>query len=153
HLLHDLRPEDDARHTRRPHPLRRHRRLRRLVHPVPALPDERRHLFAGHLLAARPDHRPRPEGLPLRMDAAPPTPQPSNPATLSRRHPMSRRHALTVTFVGAFVIALAAPRAFAFCGFYVAKGDAKLFNHASQVAIVRDGDRTVMTMANDFQGD
>jgi hypothetical protein len=65
---------------------------------------------------------------------------------------MSRRHALAVTFVAAFAI-VAAPQAFAFCGFYVAKGDAKLFNHASQVAIVRDEDRTVMTMANDFQGD
>src|SRR5215468_3129764 len=62
---------------------------------------------------------------------------------------MKNRHALAL----AFVLALTAPRAFAFCGFYVAKGDAKLFNHASQVAIVRDEDRTVMTMANDFQGD
>jgi len=51
------------------------------------------------------------------------------------------------------VILLTTTRAHAFCGFYVAKGDAKLFNRASQVAIVRDGDRTVMTMANDFQGD
>src|SRR4029079_5704719 len=42
--------------------------------------------------------------------------------------------------------------AFGFCGFYVAKGDAKLFNEASQVVLVRDGDRTVMTMANDFKG-
>src|SRR3954465_13931480 len=41
----------------------------------------------------------------------------------------------------------------AFCGFYVAKADSKLFNKASQVVLVRDGDRTVMTMANDFQGD
>src|ERR671912_1358929 len=40
-----------------------------------------------------------------------------------------------------------------FCGFYVAKADTKLFNKASQVVLVRDGDRTVMTMVNDFQGD
>ena len=46
----------------------------------------------------------------------------------------------------------AAAQAHAFCGFYVAKGDTKIFNRASQVVIVRDGDRTVMTMANDFQG-
>lgn len=39
-----------------------------------------------------------------------------------------------------------------FCGFYVAKADAKLFNRASQVAIVRHEDKTVLTMANDFQG-
>jgi len=41
----------------------------------------------------------------------------------------------------------------AFCGFYVASGDARLFNHRSQVALVRDGDRTVMTMASDYEGD
>ena len=41
----------------------------------------------------------------------------------------------------------------AFCGFYVAKADTKLFNQASQVVLVRDGNRTVITMANDFDGD
>lgn len=41
----------------------------------------------------------------------------------------------------------------AFCGFYVAKADAKLFNQASKVVIARDGERTVLTMANDFKGD
>jgi hypothetical protein len=46
----------------------------------------------------------------------------------------------------------AAERAQAFCGFYVAKADTKLFNQASSVALVRDGDETVMTMANDYQG-
>ena len=45
-----------------------------------------------------------------------------------------------------------APSAWAFCGFYVAKADTKLYNKASQVVIARDGDRTVLTMANDFQG-
>jgi len=43
--------------------------------------------------------------------------------------------------------------AFAFCGFYVAKADTRLFNKASQVALVRLDDKTVMTMANDFRGD
>ncbi|WGV24423.1 DUF2330 domain-containing protein [Halotia branconii] len=46
-----------------------------------------------------------------------------------------------------------APAAWAFCGFYVAKADTKLYNQASQVIIARDGDRTVLTMANDFQGE
>ena len=41
----------------------------------------------------------------------------------------------------------------AFCGFYVARADTSLFNKASQVVLVRDEDRTVITMANDFQGD
>jgi hypothetical protein len=43
--------------------------------------------------------------------------------------------------------------AYSFCGFYVAKADAKLFNKASQVVLVRNDDKTVMTMANDFKGD
>ena len=41
----------------------------------------------------------------------------------------------------------------AFCGFYVAKADSKLFNKASEVAIARSEDKTVITMANDFKGD
>ena len=41
----------------------------------------------------------------------------------------------------------------AFCGFYVAKADTELFNEASKVVIARDGDRTVLTMVNDFQGE
>lgn len=41
----------------------------------------------------------------------------------------------------------------AFCGFYVAKADTDLFNQASQVILARDDDRTVLTMANDYQGE
>ncbi len=41
----------------------------------------------------------------------------------------------------------------AFCGFYVARADTSLFNKASQVVLVRDDDRTVITMANDFEGE
>ena len=40
----------------------------------------------------------------------------------------------------------------AFCGFYVAKADAKIYNHASQVVIARDDDKTILTISNDFQG-
>jgi len=58
-----------------------------------------------------------------------------------------------VLVLSAVLAALSGPRALAFCGFYVAKADTKLFNQASQVALVRDGDTTVLTMANDFQGD
>src|SRR5262245_30210124 len=43
--------------------------------------------------------------------------------------------------------------AYSFCGFFVAKADTKLFNQASKVILARDGDRTVLTMANDFQGE
>ena len=45
------------------------------------------------------------------------------------------------------------PLASAFCGFYVTQADSELFNEASQVVLVRDGDRTVLTMANDFKGE
>jgi hypothetical protein len=45
------------------------------------------------------------------------------------------------------------PTVWAFCGFFVAQADASLFNKASQVIIARDGDRTILTMANDYQGD
>ena len=46
-----------------------------------------------------------------------------------------------------------ASNAHGFCGFYVARGDARLFNEASQVVMVRDENRTVITMVNDFEGD
>jgi hypothetical protein len=49
--------------------------------------------------------------------------------------------------------ALLAPSlAHSFCGFYVARGDAQVFNRASQVVLVRDGDRSVVTMVSDFRG-
>jgi hypothetical protein len=75
-----------------------------------------------------------------------------------RAHPEGRTLMGTVTRVASILVvaslapAIARPAA-AFCGFYVAKADARLFNKASQVVLVRDGDRTVMTMANDFKGD
>jgi len=47
---------------------------------------------------------------------------------------------------------LAGP-AWAFCGFYVAQADAKLFNKSSKVVLARDGEKTAITMANDYQGD
>lgn len=54
----------------------------------------------------------------------------------------------------AFLLTFAiSSKALAFCGFYVAKADAKLYNQVSQVAIARSGNRTVLTMANDYQGD
>ena len=52
----------------------------------------------------------------------------------------------------AMIIILSAT-AQAFCGFYVARADTSLFNRASQVVLVRDDNRTVITMANDFEGD
>jgi hypothetical protein len=62
-----------------------------------------------------------------------------------------KRHLFGVT-LASFVV-WSSPAILGFCGFYVAKADTRLFNKASQVVLVRDGDRTVMTMANDFKGD
>ena len=41
----------------------------------------------------------------------------------------------------------------AFCGFYVAKADASLYNEASQVVMVRKEDKTVLSLMNDYQGE
>lgn len=51
-----------------------------------------------------------------------------------------------------FFLAIAV-NASSFCGFFVAKAGAKLYNKSSQVILVRDGNQTVVTMSNDFQGD
>jgi hypothetical protein len=58
---------------------------------------------------------------------------------------------ISCCLVSIFVFSSTA-QAIAFCGFYVGGADAKLFNKASQVVIARNGDRTILTMANDFQG-
>src|ERR1041385_3821239 len=82
----------------------------------------------------------------------------------TRLHPESaevrrtaRRGRFTSTIGVACAIAVIAVsftsvEAKAFCGFFVAKADAKLFNKSSQVVIVRDEDKTVLTMANDYEG-
>lgn len=79
--------------------------------------------------------------------AASPVPVANIYRLAARSHSMRTTVALLLTFL------LGSSDALAFCGFYVAKADTKLFNKASQVAIVRDGNRTVMTMANDFRGE
>jgi hypothetical protein len=55
--------------------------------------------------------------------------------------------------LGLAAVAAAPTPADAFCGFFVSKADTKIFNKASKVVIARDGDRTVMTMSNDFKGE
>src|SRR6266496_5696660 len=64
---------------------------------------------------------------------------------------------LNRSVVGALAIVVAslvwpARPAGAFCGFFVAGSDAKLTNNASQVVLMRKGNRTVMTMSNNYQG-
>jgi len=57
--------------------------------------------------------------------------------------------------VAAIVAQLAAQTgpAAAFCGFYVAKADSKLFNKSSKVVLTRDGNTTAITMASDYEGE
>ena len=58
---------------------------------------------------------------------------------------------LIVVSTLAALVFLARPAA-AFCGFYVGKADAGLFNEASQVILVRRDGKTVISMANDYRG-
>jgi MYXO-CTERM domain-containing protein len=66
--------------------------------------------------------------------------------TLSR----SRAPALSATL--ALAALLSASTAQAFCGFYVSPGDQKLTNNATMVVLMREGQRTVLSMQNDYQG-
>jgi hypothetical protein len=50
-------------------------------------------------------------------------------------------------------LALLSPTAHAFCGNYVGEAGASLVNTASEVAIVRQGSHTTITMASDFETD
>jgi len=60
---------------------------------------------------------------------------------------------LIITFTALFIsFFISSSPLYAFCGFYVAKADTALFNKSSQVVMVRDGNRNVVTMASDYQG-
>jgi hypothetical protein len=60
----------------------------------------------------------------------------------------SSQKAIALFFMAVFTTSQALP----FCGFYVAKGDGTLKNKTSQVIMVRDGEKNVITMYNDFKG-
>ncbi|MGN7611656.1 DUF2330 domain-containing protein [Magnetococcales bacterium HHB-1] len=64
---------------------------------------------------------------------------------------MARHHFISGLFL--ILFHLISTTVEAFCGFYVAKADTALFNKASKVVIVRDEERTVLTMANDYHGE
>ncbi|MCR9077505.1 MAG: DUF2330 domain-containing protein [Hyphomonadaceae bacterium] len=66
---------------------------------------------------------------------------------------MTLKHLAGACALGLTSFALSAPAASAFCGFYVAKADTDLFNDASKVVLVRDDERTVITMASDYRGE
>ncbi len=66
---------------------------------------------------------------------------------------MNKLRSIVIGLVAAIAFLAFTQPTWAFCGFYVAKADTSLYNEASQVAIAREGDRTVLTMANDYQGE
>jgi hypothetical protein len=51
------------------------------------------------------------------------------------------------------MLSLLLGQAYAFCGHYVGGVGDELSNNASEVAIVRQGQRTTLTLANDYEGD
>ena len=73
-------------------------------------------------------------------------------ASVSAKEGMSMQH---VRIAGGLLcgLLLSPSLAHAFCGFYVSGADAKLYNSASQVVIVRDDDKTVLTMVNNYRGE
>jgi hypothetical protein len=62
---------------------------------------------------------------------------------------MMRKRLMLVTALCTVAVPAAAQ---AFCGFYVSGADAKLFNNATQVVMMRHGVRTVLSMQNNYQG-
>ena len=52
----------------------------------------------------------------------------------------------------ALAVVLAPSAVEAFCGFYVSGADAKLYNNATMVVLMREGTRTVLSMQNNYQG-
>jgi hypothetical protein len=71
---------------------------------------------------------------------------------MNRRTIRRLKAGVALAAVAAQLAALTAP-AGAFCGFYVAKADSKLFNKSSKVVLTRDGNTTAITMASDYQGE
>lgn len=62
------------------------------------------------------------------------------------------RHAAALGLATGLAALALAPRAEAFCGFYISGADAKLFNNATQVVLMREGTRTVLSMQNNYEG-
>ena len=67
---------------------------------------------------------------------------------------LNRRLKATVALAAVLAqIAASGGSAAAFCGFYVAKADSKLFNKSSKVVLAREGQTTAIPMASDYEGE
>src|SRR5262249_29803405 len=62
----------------------------------------------------------------------------------------SLRHSIPLLL--GVALAAAPGTARAFCGFYVSNGDTKLTNDATMVVLMREGQRTVLSMQNNYKG-
>src|SRR5262249_39112818 len=144
-VLHDLRIAPLTRCAARPLRVRgfggAHRPLSRFLHADAASALR----GADRALPAHPAHRPNPAGRAICLDQA----------GQRRSFPMTKifsSRLKTTVAVLAVLAAIAGPAA-AFCGFYVAQADSKLFNKSSKVVLTRDGNRTAITMASDYEGE
>ena len=66
--------------------------------------------------------------------------------------PFTRPTRFLVRAALALGLFLAAEPAHAFCGFYVSGAEGALYNDATQVVLMREGMRTVLSMQNNYQG-
>ncbi len=62
------------------------------------------------------------------------------------------RHRQPLAAFAALALWMAPATASAFCGFYVSGATGEMFNNATQVALMRHGTRTVLSMQNNYQG-
>ncbi|GAB4567765.1 MAG: DUF2330 domain-containing protein [Haliangiales bacterium] len=62
------------------------------------------------------------------------------------------RTTIAAALTCAVLSAATASSAHAFCGFYVSGAGADMFNNATQVVMMREGKRTVLSMQNGYQG-
>ena len=62
------------------------------------------------------------------------------------------RHPGITISAAAIAVCAQAGAAHAFCGFYVSGSGEKMFNDATNVVLMRDGTRTVLSMQNDYKG-
>ena len=59
---------------------------------------------------------------------------------------------IMTVFGATLAVAATSAAAYAFCGFYVAGSNEKMFNDATQVVLMHLGTRTVLSMQNNYKG-
>ena len=65
---------------------------------------------------------------------------------------MTRPQLAPIVLFAVLALLITPGSADAFCGFYVGGAGAKLYNNATMVVMMRDGQRTVLSMQNNYQG-